>query len=343
MGIGVSGSSESSHKKDLGIQTPKEKKGILARAIAGAQVPVPVTFIKTSPSLISEAGKNVIAAAGKLGASLKNIALRASSPGRPKKPRGTKAAKKSSRSRRSGNIEDLEGPEPEEETHETEEKGIIAIASIADFKKEDQQQGKREELFARLEKMARKGPITDLQDIIDTAWGKKGVYEDVTEAYDGLRAAQEHFGTNEEEVLKNLSHSSRAAGDVLYKENGPDIRAGYLFGPGTAETLSYREHVLRFEKVSDTFQAIMEKSQGDSRLFAKEIDKLIKGIQIDIKEQESTLDPSHLRQIMQGLFTVQICSQLEKECGLLLRDMHSFYGKDAENNQPPTTKPTTNE
>lgn len=336
MSIGVSGSSESGHKKDLGIPVPREKRGILAGALAGANIVIFDQTSSSSSSPITESSKSisVTPSGGGRRALLKGIATRkASSTGRPRKARG-KSTKKASKSKKSGNIEDIEDTSADEdEIHETEEKGISAILEIDDFKKEDQSQEKRQELFDRLEKMARQGPITDLQVIIDTAWGKKGVYEDVTEAYDGLRAAQQYFGENEQELLQNLSHSTRAAGDIVYRENAPDIRAGYLFGPGTEATLSYREHVLRFEKVSDTFQAIMNKAEGDSRLFSKEIDKLIKGIQIDIKAQESTLDPSHLRQIMQGLFTVQMCSQLEKECGLLLRDMQSFY-RTNHNSQP---------
>lgn len=325
MGIGVSGSSESGHKKDVGTPVPKKEKGILVGALPGVNIPVIFDQKSTSPF---EDPKNpsVTSTGGGRRAHLKIATRKATATGRPRRAR-SKSIKKTSKSKKSGSIEDIEEtPVEEDEIHETEEKEISAVVELSDFKKEDQNQEKRQALFDRLEILARQGPITDLQAIIDTAWGKKGVYPDVTDAYDGLRAAQQYFGAQEEDLLKNLSHSTQAAGDVLYKENAPDIRAGYLFGPGTEATLSYREHVLRFEKVSDTFQAIMTKAEGNSRLFSKEIDKLIKGIQIDIKAQESTLDPSHLRQIMQGLFTVQICSQLEKECNLLLRDMHNFYG-----------------
>lgn len=324
MSIGVSGSSESGSKRDLGVPTPREKKGILAGAIQGAYITV--SFDKRASSPISEANKNVAIIGSKGKAHLKGIASRkAHSTGRPKKAR-SKSAARSSRSKRSGAAQDIEDLEETSQTPETEEKNLIAITEAGESSKEEDQGSKREELYAKLRELAERGETSDLQNIIDAAWGKKGVYDDVTEAYDGLRAAQDHFRESEEEQLKNLSNSTLAAGDILYKENGPDIRAGYLFGPGTSETLSYRQYVLRFEKVSETFGAIMEKAEGSPNLFNKEIDKLIKGIQIDIKAQESTLDPSHLRQIMQGLFTVQICSQLEKECSLLLRDMHSFYG-----------------
>lgn len=321
MSIGVSGSSESGPKRDLGVQTHREKKGILAGAIQGAYITV--TFDKRASSPISEANKNAAISGSKGKAQQKGIASRkAHGTGKPKKAR-SKSAARSSRSKRGGAAQNIEDQEEASQTQETEEKNLIAITEAGESNKEEQEERKREELYAKLKKLAQSGETSDLQNIIDAA---NGVYSDITEAYDGLRAAQEHFGESDEEQLKNLSNSTLAAGDILYRENGPDIRTGWLFGPGTPETLSYRQYVLRFEKVSETFRAIMEKAEGDPRLFNKEIDKLIKGIQIDIKAQESTLDPSHLRQIMQGLFTVQICSQLEKECNLLLRDMHSFYG-----------------
>lgn len=213
-----------------------------------------------------------------------------------------------------------------EEENTGAETGRIENVEAAQEREGDSQGGnKDQELFDRLEHLAREGKITSLPDIIDTAWGKNGVYDDITEAYDGLRAAQKHFGEKDEELLQNLSHSTRAASDVLYRENGPDIRTGYLFGPGTDETTSYRESVIRFEKISDSFKAIMEKVDSNPRLFTKEIDKLIKLIQIDLKAQESTLDPNHLKQIMQGLFKVQICLQVKTDCDLLLRDMHNLY------------------
>lgn len=325
MSIGVSGSSESGPKRDLTVQ-PREKKGILAGAIAGANISV--VFAPKSISLISKASKDAAISGSKAKAHHRGIASRkAHGTSKPKKTRGK--ATRSTRSKRGRAAQDIEEAEEAAEAHEPEEKNLVPVSETGESSHQEQdQQEKREQLFSRLRQLAEQGETKDLQNIIDTAWGKNGVYDDVTEAYDGLRAAQEHFGKSEEEQLKNLSVSTLAAGDILYKENGPDIRAGYLFGPGTSETLSYREYVLRFEKVSETFQALMEKTEGDSKHFTKEIDKLIKGIQIDIKAQESTLDPSHLRQIMQGLFTVQICSQLEKECNLLLRDMHEFYGID---------------
>lgn len=325
MGIGVSGPSESSHKKDLGIQTPREKKGILAGAIAGANIPV--VFDKRGNSLISEASKNqaISASKGKGGLRKAIASRKAHSTVRPKKAKG-KAARRAGRSKRSGAAQDIEDLEETSETPETEEKNLFEITESDESSKEEHQEGKREQLFAKLRLLAEEGQTSDLQNIIDAAWGKNGVYEDVTEAYDGLRAAQKHFSESDVELLQDLSDSTLAAGDILYRENKPDILTGYLFGPGTPETLSYREYVLRFKKVSETFTAIMEKVEGNSRLFIKETDKLIKGIQIDLKAQESTLDPNHLRQIMRSLFTVQMCSQLEKECDFLLRDMHTFYG-----------------
>jgi len=325
MSIGVSGSSESGPKGDFGVHQPREKRGILAGAIAGANIPV--VFAPKSTSPLNEANKNAAISGAKGKSHQRGIASRkAHGVSKPKKSRG-KSAARSSRSKRGRAAQDIEEAEEAPEAHEPEEKNLAAISETGESNNHEQeQQEKREQLFSRLRLLAEEGGTSDLQNIINVAWGKNGVYEDVTAAYDGLRAAQEHFGQSEEELLKNLSISTLAAGDILYKENGPDIRAGYLFGPGTTETLSYREYVLRFEKISETFQALMEKTEGNSKQFAKEIDKLIKGIQIDMKAQESTLDPSHLRQIMQGLFTVQICSQLEKECNLLLRDMHEFYG-----------------
>lgn len=236
------------------------------------------------------------------------------------------------RRRRAGDTKTGKSEEEGEEGDEPKT-GKVENIETAQEREEDGEKGnKHQELFDRLEQLAREGKITGLPDIINLAWGKNGVYKDVTNAYDGLRAAQQHFGEKDDDLLKNLSNSSRAAGDILYRENGPDIRTGYLFGPGTDATISYRESVIRFEKASDTFKAIIQKVEGNPRLFTNEINTLIKLIQIDMKAQESTLDPTHLTQIMQGLFKVQICLQLKTDCDLLLRDMQTLY------NNPPDTQ-----
>lgn len=229
------------------------------------------------------------------------------------------------RRRRVGDARTAKSEEEAEEGNESKTNKIENIETAQEREEGGERENKHQELFDRLEQLAREGKITGLPAIINLAWGKNGIYEDVTNAYDGLRAAQQHFGEKDEDLLKNLSNSTRAAGDILYRENGPDIRTGYLFGPDTDATITYRESVIRFKKVSDTFKAIIEKVEGNPRLFTREIDTLIKLIQIDIKAQESTLDPTHLTQIMQGLFKVQICLQLKTDCDLLLRDMQNLY------------------
>lgn len=312
----VSSSSDSGLSKQLRIQSEEKKSRATTRALMG--VPLDVTFDKSAQfSPITLAGKSVAAAASRGGA--KNLGARnASGTRRAKKSGGKSPSRTKSKKGGTSKIEDVEDEEEISETEEKDTEGVLSIEGLKKQGKREQQQG----LFARLERMARQEQISGLQDIIDAA---SDTFEDVSDAYDGLRAAQEHFGKSEEEILKNLSNSTRAAGDVLYKDQGPDIRAGYLFGPGTEETTSYRRLVLRFEKVSDTFKAIMEMVKGNSNLFGKEIDKLIKEIQIDMKAQESTLDPRHLSQIMQGLFKVQVCSQIEGDSKLLIRDMANLY------------------
>lgn len=242
--------------------------------------------------------------------------------------------KKSEEELKTGLKKRTRGSEEDEEIHKDEQRKITEGQATGE-REENGEEKRREDFFKLLERMAREGRLPELVDIINLAWGKKGIFADVTHAYDALRGAQQYFSHNPEELIQNLSISTGAAADVLYKENGPDIRAGFIFGPETSEADKYRLYVLRFEGISETFASVMEKVQGNSKLFSQELDKLIKLIQIDLKSQESTLDPAHLQQIMSELYKVQICSQIKSESDMLLRDMATLY--------PPKDKKTTTE
>ncbi|PWU07416.1 MAG: hypothetical protein C5B43_00435 [Verrucomicrobia bacterium] len=337
MSIGVSGSSESGPFRDVSVQ-PKEKKGTLeARTLAASahvSANIAVVYQRTSPSPITEASKNITSIAGTSGKKgiFKGISTRrADSTGRPKRAK-SKKAKKSGKSKRGGSVEDSEDIDEASQTPETEEMELTAITETGESDKEEyEEEQRREEFFARLKELAQSGESSDLQNIIDAAWGANGVYEDVTDAYDAIRAAQDHFAQSDEELLKNLSNSTLAAGNILNREEGPNIRAGYLirevspFAYGK-EVKSYRDHVIAFTTVPEAFKSIFEETNGNPREFSKRIDTLTKYIQIDLKRQESTLDPVHLKYNMSQLYIVQMCGQVEKEVSLLLRDMQNFYG-----------------
>lgn len=324
----ASGSSASESGKST--EAPRQKGGTSAKRAATAAATGLGTSHQGTMTPADQATQNAIeAATSAQDYAEDSLAANLAESGLLRQQR--RDSRETERKRRAGDAKTGKSEEEGEEGDEAKTGKVESVETAEEREGGSQGGGKHQELFDRLEQLAREGKSTGLPNIIDAAWGKNGIYEDVTEAYDGLRAAQQHFGEKDEELLKNLSNSTRAAGDVLYKENGPDIRTGYLFGPGTDETISYRESVVRFEKVSDSFKAIIEKVGGNGRLFTKEIDKLIKLIQIDLKAQESTLDPSHLKQIMQGLFKVQMCLQVNSESALLLRDMHNLYSA------PPTT------
>lgn len=319
----------SSGDSEKGTDTIRQKGGRGAKMAAAAQAYAPHTSTTSSSSHTAEQS-GIEAAANTKDFIEHSLAEDLAGSGMLMQKRDTRETDRKRRTSDSKTGKSEE--EGEEENSGTETGKIESVDSAEERESGSRGEGKHQELFDHLEQLKREGKIDGLPDIIDAAWGKQGIYEDITEAYDGLRAAQKHFGEKDEDLLKDLSSSTRAAGDILYKENGPDIRTGYLFGPGTDETISYRESVVRFEKISDSFKAIIEKVDGNPRLFTKEIDKLIKLIQIDLKAQESTLDPAHLKQIMQGLFKVQICLQVKTDCDLLLRDMHNLY------QTPPTTQ-----
>lgn len=320
----VSGSSASGPQREIGTTTPREKKGILAGAIAGATGAIPVNFLRNAVSLITEAKKNLAVSGSKGKAQLKGIDSRkAHATGSAKKAKKSKSSQRSGRSKRSGASQDIEDSEETPENHEVEEKKLTAITETGESNKEDEQEKKREELYSRLRQLAEDGGTSDLQNIIDVAWD---VFGDVTYVYDGLRAAREHFANSDEELSKNLSNSTLAAGDILFKENEPNIRAGWMFGPGKKETNDYRECVIGHKTVSGTLGAVYAKAEGNLDSFNKIIDTLFKYLQIDLKAQESTMDPNHLRHINDDLFKVRVSSQTVKEFDLLLRDMQEFYG-----------------
>lgn len=209
-----------------------------------------------------------------------------------------------------------------------------AVVRVSDT---DRQEGRQQQegFLATLLRQAEYEKVKSYQDLIDLAWKgdskdpKFKGFTDIAQVYDGIRYAQIECSKSGDEKQQKLVGLCLGTAETLLKEKGPDIRAGWLFGVGaqTVDSLQmYRREVLRFKSVPETFNAIAEHVKGDSKLFERDINKLLLTIQKDMNSGESTLEPAQLREINDELFKVRSAGQTLKEVTMLYRDMNITHG-----------------
>lgn len=252
-----------------------------------------------------------------------------------KKGKGKPTTKETEESDESQKLK--EGEETGDKDNSSRSSGIKAVKKTKDLEDVDEieaqkQLQKKEEFANFLEQLFNKrqalGQQIQPHEYIELAKEHLG---DVTLAYEGLRYVRDKFAGNKDasDIQIQLASATLNASSVMLHEQGPLIRAGWIFGVKDPGLSDYRNIVLRFDKLPDLFGAIMERSGGKKDDVNSLTEKLIKGIGIDLKAQESTLDPVHLREIMTSLFKVQSCDQVFKGCTLLIENMHEQYGGTA--------------
>lgn len=259
-----------------------------------------VTLRSGGASVLAAASRSVTPPSGRAGRPVKNRKL------------SGKGSKKSSKSEDSGSVEG----EGEGDDKKTKKKGHKRVTSIK--KMRDMEQLKKHSKFEAF--LKRKKVFKSISEYLAAA---NEHYDDITEAYDGIRFVQDKLGKEGDKESKELANGLQAAGNALFTEEGPAIRAGWNIDGSKSEVDEYRNYVLKFDNFIDTFKAIMEK--GGSREFSGKIDFLLKAINSDLGAQDPSLEPSQLRQVMDGIYKVQSCGNLERDCQMLIKNMAELY------------------
>lgn len=270
--------------------------GDTAKALEGSYNGAKVTLQTSGPSVLAAASRNVRTPSGVSGRHIKN--------------RKASGSKKSSKSKDSDSVD----KEEKAEGKKTKKKGHKRVESIK--KMRDAEQLKKHSKFEAF--LKRKKTFQNIGEYLRAA---SEHYDDITEAYDGIRFVQEKLGEDKE--FKDLRNGLKTAGDTLLKEEGPAIRAGWNINGSKSQVDEYRNFVLKFDNFIDTFKAIMEK--GGSREFNSKVDFLLKAINSDIGAQNPSLDPKQLKEIIDGIYRVQSCGNLERDCSMLLKNMADLY------------------
>lgn len=217
--------------------------------------------------------------------------------------------------------EEEEDPKAKKKKEEKKKGGIKKVEEAKKRQRRQQQEG----FAATLERKAKMGLIKTMQDVQAALDEHYGADADITDRYDALVVGVEILSESDDKDISAAGKTVDATKTITFKENAADIIAGWTFGPGTDEATAYRERVIRYEKISDSFGAIMEKAGGNSKVFKKEVDKLLRMIKADMSADQSTMEPAHLKKIHDAFFIILICAQVSEDGGMLLRDMIDLY------------------
>jgi type III secretion protein W len=130
--------------------------------------------------------------------------------------------------------------------------------------------------------------------------------------------------------------AAETALEQLLDEHGPAIRAGLNTG-SAAETLagedperlqafrdSYREAVLGFESLLQSYQAIVERF--GTAAFGDAARALIQGAGDDMASKGPSIDPADLQQIVSDIYKLEVLVTVHEACGGLLSSMASDHG-----------------
>lgn len=162
-------------------------------------------------------------------------------------------------------------------------------------------------------------------------------FDDVTHQHAALSAARDlATDDNDFEAVAALD----AAIDELNRDHDSEIKAGYNVSALAAEhakegfaTLSelrdfYREVVLGFESVPDTFMAIIEKYPIAK--FGQAVDFLMKGIGTELQSSGPSVDKFALRDMVEGLFHLKTLKTTHDGCSNVMARLKR-HGLQTEN------------
>ncbi len=127
--------------------------------------------------------------------------------------------------------------------------------------------------------------------------------------------------------------------DDLYETNGPEIRAG-LNVTETATEFSrddlfdvqalrdfYRDTVLQYEGITETFKSIVEKYGGEK--FDETLDFLLRAIGSDLHSQGPSTSTAELKKIVDDLYQVEVLGTIHKNCEKVLDKLETVFNISA--------------
>ncbi|OIO60639.1 MAG: hypothetical protein COZ46_01235 [Verrucomicrobia bacterium CG_4_10_14_3_um_filter_43_23] len=236
------------------------------------------------------------------------------------KKRSATSSKKSSGSKGKSSTGDAGGKDEDEKDVKTKKKSarqrVQRIRRIRDMDNLRKHRG----FEAYLKRL---GTFKNVQSYIDAA---QRYYGDVTLAYAGMESARKNL--RKQKKYEELADGLDEAAETLYTEEGPEIRAGFNIDAPIEDVNLFRTHALGYNTASQTFKSIMEQEGKEN--FKRALDSLISSIGQDKHAKDPAIDPNHLLDVMNGIYLVQACGTVEKNCDTLLTSMKNLYHVEPE-------------
>lgn len=189
--------------------------------------------------------------------------------------------------------------------------------------------GRPEKLQQFLDHVKKQGAMSPRQFMQEA--GK--FFKDISHQYAALSYAEEML--EQEGGREELTSSLKAALDECMRSNGPEIRSGMNVtdtargfsdrGFGDVQGLRdfYRDTVLQYEGLNETYRSLLEK-YGESG-FIQARDFLIKAVGADLQSQGSSISPVELKRVMDDLYQLEVIGNLREECSGLIRKMQEQF------------------
>lgn len=276
-----------------GVNTPQDVEGkFLGHS---------VTLKSSSESVLGEAEKNVPL------------------PTTPE-PKQIGARAESQDADKSEDTGDADSKESKEDLKEKKELKEKKVSDVDASEKDRREQG----LMKRLKQMMEAKRIKSYYDIIDAS---KEEFSDVTEAYDALANIEQNLFNSETSSDKKLAGSINKAKADFLKNEGPQIRAGWMFGTGNETVDNHRKFVQDSAKsVGEAFFSAMEQVGGDEKAFDELFDSVLSSAAKDLAAPVPTMEPNLIIEAQKKLKNAHQAKNLKRECEYLLKSMANLHG-----------------
>ncbi len=198
---------------------------------------------------------------------------------------------------------------------------IEQIAKAQQYLQKIRSMENAEKLAAFLQSLKKQAFLTAKQLLERT----KQTFKDVSDQYAALMFVQEAL--EEEGGFAELQGALNEAMVEAMNENGSAIRAGLNIAATAASYRElgdlnglrefYRQTILGYETLSDTYGAIIEK-HGEQH-FTEALSFLLKALGDDFSAKGPSIPPVELKSVIDDMYRLEVLSGLHEDCGELVR------------------------